>query len=121
MEAGGDRRVALQARGRVGPGGLDLEVEGVKLEALGRTFTQEGQARLHLEYEGWSPGRGSHWPRESRLSTSGHLGLEGPFRLGPSGGNPHGQALPPGALPHPLHGGDGGRGFWTPISPGRVR
>jgi len=101
MEAGADRRVALQARGGWGPGGLDLEVEGVKLEALGRTFTQEGPARLTWNSKAVAWSGFTLVKKESRLSTSGQLGLEGPFGSAPLTGTLTARRFPLALFPIP--------------------
>lgn len=101
MEAGQDRSVMLTARGRVEPAGVDLEVKGGKVEAQGRSFLQEGSARLVVNREAVSWTGLTLTKKGSRLTTSGHIGLEGAIESAPLAATVRAERLPLALLPFP--------------------
>ena len=100
-EAGADRRLALRAWGRAGRDGLDLDVKEGHIEALGRRFDQEGQARLKVDREEISWSGFTIARKEGRLSTAGRIGMEGPMATAPISGTLAAKHFPLALLPIP--------------------
>lgn len=101
MEAGAERTLFLRARGRVGRDELDLDLKDGRLEALGRKFTQDGQARVTAsrKFVSWSGFTLAE--KESSITISGRLDTSGSLDTAPISGTLTAKRFPLGLLPIP--------------------